>query len=485
MRIPRCMSTQHPDNVDPPFFADSFELGGEDEIEEAYYAFSHLGCDEQMWDAEGKEVDGFVVKKLLSKYEDYFRRHVLGEDLFLTLRVPNPAVERAEAKILLETLESIPRSFDAAKILSQGDVAPIFEVIVPMTSSARDVERVRRYYAEIVVGKQHHRLGDGDMTVAEWVGDFKPERINVIPLYEDLDSMLAAADITAQYLRGQDVGRQRVFLARSDPALNYGMVAAVLANKVALKRLSLLEQQSGVQICPIVGLGSAPFRGGLTPASAGRVLADHPSVHTFTVQSAFKYDHEPRLVRDAVERICAHVPAPPPDLDEDWCLDVIDRTARAYAQQAIPLAPLVQRIARDVPSRRKRKLHVGLFGYARHLGGVTFPRAIAFTAALYSVGLPPELLGLDALTDRDVQMLGSIAPNLAGQIALAARYLNPGTGLVPDGITQALDRLGIDVDPDPEHRAITTQIAERVRDGDQQPLGDGVVRAARLRRFLG
>ncbi|WP_300427970.1 phosphoenolpyruvate carboxylase, partial [Methanobacterium sp.] len=28
MKVPRCMSTQHPDNVNPPFFAEEPELGG-------------------------------------------------------------------------------------------------------------------------------------------------------------------------------------------------------------------------------------------------------------------------------------------------------------------------------------------------------------------------------------------------------------------------------------------------------------------------
>ncbi|MGB9838755.1 MAG: phosphoenolpyruvate carboxylase, partial [Methanothermobacter sp.] len=28
MKVPRCMSTQHPDNVNPPFFAAEPELGG-------------------------------------------------------------------------------------------------------------------------------------------------------------------------------------------------------------------------------------------------------------------------------------------------------------------------------------------------------------------------------------------------------------------------------------------------------------------------
>ena len=47
--IARCMSTQHPDNVSVPFFSSSDQIGGESEVTEAYYAYSHLGCDEQMW----------------------------------------------------------------------------------------------------------------------------------------------------------------------------------------------------------------------------------------------------------------------------------------------------------------------------------------------------------------------------------------------------------------------------------------------------
>jgi len=69
------MSTQHPDNVAMPFFASGAPLSAEDEVREAYYAFSHLGCDEQMWDFEGKEVDEHVVEKLLTQYEGFFAAH--------------------------------------------------------------------------------------------------------------------------------------------------------------------------------------------------------------------------------------------------------------------------------------------------------------------------------------------------------------------------------------------------------------------------
>ena len=36
LKIPRTMSTQHPDNVHTPFFTENIELTGEDEVKEAY-----------------------------------------------------------------------------------------------------------------------------------------------------------------------------------------------------------------------------------------------------------------------------------------------------------------------------------------------------------------------------------------------------------------------------------------------------------------
>src|SRR5437660_12737273 len=107
-RIPRCMSTQHPDNVAMPFFAQSAPLSAEDEVREAYYAFSHLGCDEQMWDFEGKEVDEHVVEKLLTQYEGFFAEHPIGERVLLTPRIPNPAIEQTQAKLELDVLHSLP-----------------------------------------------------------------------------------------------------------------------------------------------------------------------------------------------------------------------------------------------------------------------------------------------------------------------------------------------------------------------------------------
>ena len=55
--VPKVMSTQHPDNATPAPFADAEGvLKGEGEVDEAHEIFA-LGCNEQMWDSEGKEAD--------------------------------------------------------------------------------------------------------------------------------------------------------------------------------------------------------------------------------------------------------------------------------------------------------------------------------------------------------------------------------------------------------------------------------------------
>ena len=102
-RIPRAMSTQHPDNSTPaPFAAEDGALRGEGEIAEAAHVFTEMGCDEQMWDYEGKGADVDVVLKLLQRNPEFFRTHPLGRDCRLTLRIPNPTEERELRKKMEE-----------------------------------------------------------------------------------------------------------------------------------------------------------------------------------------------------------------------------------------------------------------------------------------------------------------------------------------------------------------------------------------------
>lgn len=499
-KIPRTMSTQHPDNSTLPFFTETPQLSGDDEVEEAYYVFSHLGAEEQMWDCEGKEVDAYVVNKLLTRYPEFFKENVLGKDVFLTLRVPNPDIEKAEAKFLLETLESIPRSFDTARVFYKespkpakvpgrdyGETgwAPIFEVILPMTTSSAQLEMISEYYSNFVAGKERMKIGRHGTTVGEWIGEIWPKEIEIIPLVEDASHLINIDKLIKEFIERKRPKYLRVFLARSDPALNYGLAAATLLVKLALCKLEQVEQETGVKIYPIIGLGSVPFRGHLTPHTVNEVLNEYRGCQTFTIQSAFKYDNPPSEVSRAIEKINKAEKGKAVILPEQDALKIIQRGTERY-QEVIPkIASVVNEISRCVPSRRLRKLHVGLFGYARSIRGVHLPRAITYCAALYSVGLPPELIGFNVFDKSDFEFIESFYPFYKQDLSVAASYFNPLCEklfgkeirdhiMIPQGI-----------EPEKEHLRATSRIIESLLSGELRDISKRVNEAAHIRKFLG
>ena len=483
------MSTQHPDNVATPIFSRDSLMSADDEVREAFYAFAHLGCDEQMWDFEGKEVDNFVVQKLLAANEQYFRANPLGERLRLTPRVPNPRLERVQAKGLLEVLHSLPRHADAARLFFGNSRPPIIELIFPMTTSAIELERIHAYYLRNVVEAANAPLVAGDIAVSAWCGAFEPADIGVIPLIEDLPYLLDPDSIVADYVAGKDLLYQRVFIARSDPALNYGVIAAVLASLIALDKLSRLERRLGIPILPIIGCGGAPFRGGLRPDSIDRVLETYPSVQTFTLQSAFKYDYPAEKVRSAIDALRATRRGPSLDVADDPRLrGLISRSADRYRAEVREIAGLVNQVAPHVPRRRLRKLHIGLFGYSRDDQEMSLPRAITFCAALYSVGLPPELLGSAAVDDSEWKYLRDRVPGLARHIEEGLALLDPEIvstlpPLVAESVRVARERCV--ADSNEEHREIVGHIRARLGDGQMYLLPELIARAGSARRFLG
>ncbi|MDA4133251.1 MAG: phosphoenolpyruvate carboxylase, partial [Thaumarchaeota archaeon] len=133
------MSTQHPDNVTTPAWSGGEVIEGEAELREAFFAYGELGCDEVMWDSEGKDVDTNVIRKLLSAYPAFFQKRMLGQDIFMTYRVPNPQIEIAERKIVTETLQTIPLSSDVASVFHKKPATPVFEVILPFTTSGKEL----------------------------------------------------------------------------------------------------------------------------------------------------------------------------------------------------------------------------------------------------------------------------------------------------------------------------------------------------------
>ncbi len=428
--IPKTMSTQHPDNaMMPSWISGKSIISNEDEIEEAYIAYKNLDIKEVMWDAEGKDVDTHVIRKLFSKDREFFDKNILGKDIFLTYRVPNPLIEGAERKILNETLNSIPLNYDVANRVFNRDIAPVFEVILPFTTDYKSILNVAKFYEKAIVNTENIKLYD-DVHVKDITGKVLPKKISLIPLIEDKDSIYNIESIIEKYSEIIKPQYMRIFIARSDPAMNYGMVPATLLAKYAISSMQKISGKTGMSLYPIIGAGSSPFRGNLGPDTIKKALSEYNSYYTFSIQSAFRYDYDNSSVKSAISLINSHTPATPEILDhdqEDSIKYIINLYSSRFQRIIEGISTPINDITVYLPKRRTRKLHTGLFGYSRNTGKARLPRAIAFVGALYSMGIPPEILGISALSglpEKHHALLDEIYKNMYFDLHTSAKYFN-------------------------------------------------------------
>ncbi len=419
------MATQHPDNAGVPFWQSDSFVTTKEEIEEAYICFKDLGISEYNWDWEGKYVDESVVDKLLHKYYNYFRRHPLGSDNFLTFRIPNPRVEKqfrlARAYMVIITSSQLAESLGFKK-------PPIFETILPLTETAEEIFDIQEAFKQLV--SIDHRL----LKMHESI-----QNIEIIPLFEQVEKMMHSDDILRKYILmlkdqyGFLPSYIRPYCARSDPALNSGLVPTVLAVKVALSKYRKLEEELGVRLYPMLGTGSLPFRGGLAPDNIDYILEQYKGVRTFTLQSAFRYDYPKNQVKKAVERLTIELPKAKAKVIPSNMFKKIEKLIPffeiPYRRSIENLAPIINALSSDFPRRRERLQHIGIWGYTRGVGKVKLPRAIPFTGALYSLGIPPEIIG----TGRGIKIaqkegiwkeIAPLYPHLGEDLEKAGCFLN-------------------------------------------------------------
>ena len=356
--------------------------------------------------------------------------HQLGKDVFLTYRIPNPKIEGAEKKVFVETLYNVAVACDVASTFYKRDVAPIFEVILPFTTDAKEPIWLYNYYKKAITAVEEACL-DNSLKAKNWIGCLQPKNIEVIPLIEDFDSILVADKIVEPYIKAVKPMYLKVFIARSDPALNYGLLSAVLLSKLAFSKLKLLEKKLEVSIYLILGVGSMPFRGHLSPENVEEFLSEYRGLSTVTIQSALKYDYPITQVKDCINTLNKRLPnGEPPTIDpseEGKLVEMLHKSRRFYERVVEELAPLINTMASYVPARRARKLHIGLFGYSRRVGGVSLPRAIPFAAALYSLGIPPELLGgmfFEEMKEDEWKLIQKYYANLKHDLSMAGGYLS-------------------------------------------------------------
>lgn len=493
--IPAVMCSQHPDHAGSPYWHTKPFIETHHELEECYRMFTELGAQEVMWDWEGKLVDEAVVERLLADHTEFFRRQPLGKNLFLTFRVPNPSVESGYR---------LGRAFMV--VLSAKDLAhasgfaqtPLFEVILPMTERASEILNLQ---------KSFRRLSKA-ASFSFGTNKFTSDSIEVIPLFERVPTILHSRKILERYVEQykkqfkETPAYLRPFCARSDPAMNSGIVPTTLAIKWALSEFAKFSKDSGIPTYPIIAPGSLPFRGGLTPENAKTFIEEFSEIRTVVIQSAFRYDYPLKRVKSAIKTLEQISPLLKPKLLSQNTLKeiqtIIPWFEKPYRATIRQVAPLIEKISSSIPKRRERVQHIGLFGYSRSVGDLKLPRAIGFTASCYSLGIPPEFFGTGAglrraMKEKKLKTIESLYTMLPLALTTAGRYFRKESvkelgleKLLPDirAIEEYLgEKLGPRSKDEHRHAQLVAHIIRAMKQGNNT--AKAIEEAAVLRHSLG
>ncbi len=489
------MFSQHPDHAQKPYWHKRELIKTHDELKECYLMFKELKGQEVMWDWEGKLVDEAVIERLLGKYTDFFRKNQIGDKVFLTFRVPNPRVESGYrlGRAFMVILSGQELSFSAGFTSS-----PLFEIILPMTESANEMIKVQMNFAKITEAVSDSFGSNG----------FKEKTIEIIPIFESVETILDSGKIVRKYaeLYQQQFRKKipyfRPFCARSDPALNSGIVPTTLAIKWALSEYAAFSNATKIPTYPIIAPGTLPFRGGLTPQSVDDFIKEFAGIRTLVIQSAFRYDYPLNTVKTAIKKISKTIAKfetkliPKSTFEE--IKTIIPWFEDPYRESVEKLAPLINKVAASIPERRERVQHIGLFGYSRQMGKIKLPRAIGFTASCYSLGIPPELIGTGrglrkAIKTGKLKLIESLYQQLRPALQRSGCYLQKEAvtklgikGLEEDilAIEEYLGgKLGPKTEDESKHAKLVQKIILKLEKG-QNPKKE-IEQAAILRQALG
>ena len=419
------MATQHPDNACAPYWeqdGDGF-ISTREETVECASAFCDLGCQEFLWDWEGKYVDEAIVDRLFHEYYNYFSKRQLGRDIFLTFRIPNTHHEKgyslARAFMGILTAEAHARDL-------KFHTPPLFEVILPMTDSAQSIINIQQTFTKLAIFKR--KLFEDDTAF---------DYLRILPLFEGVGHLINCGTILDKYvmLHQKQYRKKpeymRTHIARSDPALNSGLVSAVVAGKAALSEMYCFGKRHDIPVFPAIGAGALPFRGSLSAERVEQFMSEYPGMKTVYIQSAFRYDFPIKTVKAAIKTLNKNLQQSEPRLFNKSELreikTIVSLFSGPYQKSIEPLANTIEKLSRQFPDRRERKLHIGLFGYSRSIGKKRLPRAIPFTGILYSLGIPPELIGtgrgLSSLAKRGID-LEKYYTTFRQDIAWAGKFFN-------------------------------------------------------------
>jgi len=462
--IPRLMCTQHPDAT--------VKITAQDEVDEAIQGFTMFECDEVMSDYEGKLTPYAQPKDIVLRASKL--DITIGEKYFITPRIPNPRLEDMD-RVALSIEASLIANYYSYKYLNTQAVKWI---ILPMVEEPEIIRLVQR----LIIKKMkvyHEELGLPEIN------------IQLIPLIEDTTRFLDIYKyVTVLYntLRefGIELRYMRVFLGKSDAAVKSGHIASALALIYALHELYKISRELSIDIQPIIGMGSPPFRGGINnPKLVNYEVQHYHGYKTVTMQSAVRYD----IPYDEYKRVSSTVLqwlGRPVRRVEAGISRFIYKAFKSYKETVSRYLDILIRFSSLIPLTRDRiswREYSRIFNLEDRLLNV--PRAIVYTSTWYVLGLPPIFLDsefiIESYRSGEIDEIFNYMPHLIEEWKYEAQFYIPTIALkrldelIVKRVNEALDYMGIKPEPNKTYKDIL----------ELNPVEPHIIALARIRGFLG
>lgn len=440
------MATQHPDSA-------SKYVPIQEEPAETLEALTPqpdgLGIEEVMIDFEGKMTPYHQTAEVAHKLID--AGLTPGKDVFITPRISS-ATEETVFRQIMALMSIIEADYDIMRARRDGCIK---EIILPMVKGADDLLDMRRRIADVLA------LGHKEFNLSK-----DPNSIQIIPLLETVPTILDFPSFYMDYLnqakeKNIKTNYLRFMIGRSDSALTFGLVPSALSAKLIVEKTFRIGMKSGFKVYPVIGGGALPFRGHISLENIENIYKDFRGVRTVTIQSGLRYDHDIKETKKLINSLRQNLSqeVAPEMLNEDdvgFIKNIICLFSSSYIKYFKKIVDVTVQVSDLLPKQRDRLTRKSPVGYARSSDPISvlekyctnekvralmkeqedvkfefLPRAIAFTGALYSMGLPPEFLGLGSGLDLCMKIFGKdgidrlcdVFTGLKKDIEFASNYL--------------------------------------------------------------
>ncbi len=401
-KIPSTSATQCADNVCRPFWSFKETSTASDDFFDCYVAFKELNCHEYMWDWKGRKLDEVLVMRLMQHYRKFFRKRQLGRDFFVTFRV--------DSSFSLEELGRLYMAIINSNAFAQRQdfhPLPLFEVAPSVTASSSLVKFSNLYNESVGIAAEKLKQ------------DCNPKVVSILPAHDfgsdDWYSQLKVYLDSVQSSFRRKLDHFRPLIPRSSLADGVGFVAAALATRRSLSSYASFSRITGVKSYPVVDAGPLMFRGGLNPSSLKSFMENCPGARSVTITPAFRYDYGLEGVKESISALNRMLPRNRPveySREEISRLLVVERIFVKHFEKALSALPKL-----DVISDRMKLIN----------SNAGEERRTSFS--LYSLGVPPELLGtgnaiLECIKEGVIKDLEYFYPNVKEDLVRAGALLN-------------------------------------------------------------